>query len=42
VNKRYEGAIFNMAKQDIDESYEGYFDKLRAIDFKLPIWGDER
>jgi hypothetical protein len=31
VNKRFERAIFKMAKQDFDESYEGYFDKLREL-----------
>jgi hypothetical protein len=31
VNKHYERAIFNMAKQDVDASYEGYFDKLREF-----------
>jgi hypothetical protein len=31
VNKHYERAIFNMAKQDDNESYEGYFDKLREL-----------
>lgn len=31
VNKRYIRAVFNMAKQDMDESYDEYFNRLRSL-----------
>jgi Reverse transcriptase (RNA-dependent DNA polymerase) len=31
VNKRYERVVFNRAKQETNESYDEYFDRLRAL-----------
>lgn len=31
INKRYEQAMFNISKEEDDESYSKYFDRLKTL-----------